>query len=304
VSRALKSSPPGKVPGEDGLPVELYKRLRSLLAPVLARVLSAAGRTGTLPAGFLDGVISLLYKAGDRCSAANYRPITLLNTDYRVLAKALAARLQRVLGRVVAGSQSAFVAGRHIARNVFALQALPAALPSDSGALIAFVDFAKAYDTIDRPFLFAAMEALGVGPVFLGWVRRLLANTRARALVNGFLSRPASFAAGVRQGCPLAPLLYLFVGQALHSHLVERGLGVALAGGQLLTSLQFADDVQVFLRNAAAAGTLVAALDTFRGASGQAQSVGKSGVLPVGRAARVELAAQGLLAAKQHELRA
>ena len=302
VGRALKGSPPGKAPGEDGLPVDIYKRLHALFAPILARIFSAAGRGGVLPQGFLDGVISMLYKAGDRCSAANYRPITLLNTDYRVLAKALAARLQRVLGRVVAGSQSAFLKGRHIAQNVFALQALPAVLPSDSSALVAYVDFAKAYDTVDRQFLFAAMEALGVGPVYLGWVRRLLANTRARALVNGFLSRPASFEAGVRQGCPLAPLLYLFVGQALHCHLVERGLGVVLAGGRLLTCLQFADDVQVLLRDMAAAHTLVPALGTFREATGQGQNVGKSGVLPVGRDVRLQLSAQGILAAKRSEL--
>jgi hypothetical protein len=302
VGRALKGSPPGRAPGEDGLPAELYKRMRSLFAPILARVFSAAGRKGMLPEGFVDGVISLLFKSGDRCSAANYRPITLLNTDYRALAKVLAARVQRVLGRVVAGSQSAFLSGRHIASNVFALQALPAALPANSNALVAYVDFAKAYDTVDRGFLLAAMAALGVGPVFLGWVRRLLANTRARALVNGFLSRPVAFAAGVRQGCPLAPLLYLCVGQALYCFLVERDLGVTLAGGRVLTCLQFADDVQVFLRDLAAADTLVAALGTFRDASGQGQNVGKSAVLPVGRGARLELCARGLLAAKQREL--
>lgn len=79
-----------------------------------------------------------------------------------------------------------------------------------ASAVVMFYDFCKAYDTIDREFLFSAMDALGVGTGFLTLTRLFLADTRSRAMVNGFTSTPAAFLAGVRQGCPLAPLLYLF----------------------------------------------------------------------------------------------
>ena len=97
-------------------------------------------------------------------------------------------------------------------------------------AVVAFCDFRKAYDTVDREFLFRTMHALGVGPGFIAMARLLLTNTKARALVNGHISTPAAFAAGVRQGCPLAPLLYLFIAQALLRLLKARGIGIAVAG--------------------------------------------------------------------------
>jgi hypothetical protein len=78
VGRAVKRSNLARAPGEDGLPVEVYQRLRGHYAPVMARVFAAATRMGALPPGFLNGVISIMHKAGDKSDPANYRPLTLL----------------------------------------------------------------------------------------------------------------------------------------------------------------------------------------------------------------------------------
>jgi hypothetical protein len=299
VGRAVKRSNPTSAPGEDGLPVEVYQRLRGHYAPVMARVFASAERMGALPPGFLDGVITIMHKAGDKSNPANYRPLTLLNTDYRVLAKLLGARLQRGLGEIIDGSQTAFLAGRRMGHNVLALQALPAVLPESSRAIVAHLDIAKAYDTVDRGFLVAALRALGGGTRFVEWVKLLLGATRARATVNGFLSRSVLSAAGVRQGCPFAPTLYLVVGQALHCYLRECGLGIMLPGAGLLVTLQFADDVQVLLESAADAPVLEAAMGRFKQATGQGQCVHKAMALPVGRGARADLWAPVLLAEEQ-----
>lgn len=128
----------------------------------------------------------------------------------------LALRLNPCLVGVIDREQTAFVPGRRIGENVMALQCLPELLRQQGRwALVVFCDFRKAYDTLDRGFLLAAMRALGVGEGFLAMVRLLLADTRARATVNNWVSTPEAFADGVRQGCPLAPLLYLFIAQAL-----------------------------------------------------------------------------------------
>jgi len=92
VKRALKCSKPGTCPGYDGIPIELYRKAGPPMWQLLARVFSAMGELHATPSNFLDGVISSIFKAGDPTSPANYRPITLLNTDYRVLAKVLANR--------------------------------------------------------------------------------------------------------------------------------------------------------------------------------------------------------------------
>lgn len=282
VARALRSAPPGRSPGLDGIPVELYRRFKATFFSILARLYTAISTLGQVPAGFTDGLITILYKAGDRADPANYRPITLLCTDYRLYAKVLALRLNACLADVIDQEQTAFVPGRRIGENVLALQCLPELLRRQGRwAVCVFCDFRKAYDTLDRGFLFRAMATLGVGEGFLAMVRLLLADTRARATVNRWVSTPEASLAGVRQGCPLAPLLYLFIAQALLCLLRARGLGIDIAG-QRLTALQFADDAEALLPSLDALPPFLSAMATFGDATGQRLNVEKTKVLPIG----------------------
>ncbi len=73
--------------------------------------------------------------------------------------------------------------------------------------VLAFLDIAKAFDTIDRDFLVEAMQVMGAGAGLIGWVQLILRNTASRAAVNGFPSGLVPIKAGLKQGCPLAPLL-------------------------------------------------------------------------------------------------
>lgn len=88
--------------------------------------------------------------------------------------------------------------------------------------------FRKAYDTVDRDFLLAVLRRLGSSPHLLRWISLLLNDTYACTLVMGRLSRLLRFSSGTRQGCPLAPTLYLFVGQTLLRFLHKQGLGIDL----------------------------------------------------------------------------
>lgn len=282
VARALRSAPPGRSPGLDGIPVELYRRLKDSFVPMLSRLFTAISTLGQVPAGFTDGLITILFKAGDRTDPANYRPITLLCTDYRLYAKVLALRLNPCLAGVIDREQTAFVPGRRIGENVLALQCLPELLRRQGRwALCVFCDFRKAYDTLDKGFLFRAMTTLGVGEGFLSFVRLLLSNTRARATVNRWVSTPETSLAGVRQGCPLAPLLYLFIAQALLCLLRARGLGIDVAGHRL-AALQFADDAEALLPSLDALPSFLDAMATFGDATGQRLNVEKTKVLPIG----------------------
>lgn len=141
---------------------------------------------------------------------------------------------------VIAPIQTAILSGRRIGENALFLQLIPHLLArggsegSRRTAYVAFCAFKNAYDTVDRSFLLQVMERLGVGEGLLRWTRLLFSNTRASALVNGHLSSPITFHAGVRQGCPLAPFLYLFIGQALHCHLLARGFCINYGSQHLL----------------------------------------------------------------------
>ena len=288
VKQALQQTKPNTAPGWDGVPVDLYRIYSTQLAAVLARLFTAIGHRGEVPAGFLKGVITVLYKGhnADRTAAGSYRPITLLCTDYRLLARVLSNRLSPALADVIPLEQSAFLPGRSIGANTRFLRCLPPLLQQQHrSAIVAFLDFAKAYDTIDRGFLFALMERMGVGDGFLAWARLLLGHTTAVAAVNGYLSRPVAIRAGVRQGCPLAPLLYLFIAHALLCWLKQHGVGARLDPADpssVAAGCQFADDTQAVLADAAAVDPFLSLMDAFARASGQRLNPTKVELLPVG----------------------
>ncbi|KAG1679419.1 hypothetical protein FOA52_007710 [Chlamydomonas sp. UWO 241] len=222
VRAAATHSKPGTAPGPDGIPVDVWRKLGEPAFELLAAVFTAVGATGGTPPGFLDGVVASIYKDKNAVDAANYRPLTMLGSDYRILAEVLATRWTPLLSAVVGPEQTAFLAGRRISDNICLTQMLPGLLAANAaegvgptGAALALLDFRKAYDTIDRGFLIAVMEAVGVGDGVLAWTRTILTHTYASAEVNGFISAPRKYAAGVRQGCPAAPALFLFLGHAL-----------------------------------------------------------------------------------------
>ena len=214
---------------------------------------------------------------------AAYRPIQLLNYDYRILAKVLGNRLLLVLGSVIHPAQCAFLPNRHIKDSIRLLQLLPALLSCQGESAVAvFTDFQKAYDTVDRVFLCSVAECLGVGAGFQRWMKTLLSNTYTCAHVNGFLSSAYKCEAGVRQGCPLSPLLYLFVGQALWCWLKHKNIGITVAD-LVLTSTQYADDAEPFLPALANVPNFQQCMADFAAASGQHLNVDKTHMLPLGQ---------------------
>jgi hypothetical protein len=130
------------------------------------------------------------------------------------------------------------------------------------------------------------LEKLGLGTGgFVHWVKVLLSDTRACCMLNGFRSSTILFEAGVRQGCPLSPLLYLCVGEAMLRHLkADPHLGI-VCGGVRHVAKQFADDTQVFLASHAVVGHLQHTMAVYGRASGQHLNLPKCSLLPVGPAA-------------------
>ena len=291
VHAACKHMSHGTAPGPDGLPAKVWRLGGGCMYPLMARFFTAIGECGRMPAGFTHGAVRPLCKDkdGDRAAPVNYRPITLLNTDYRVLARVLSSRLTALLARAIGPEQSGFLPGRCIGDNIHFLQLLPAALRAQAGvpsmddaAVLAFLDFAKAFDTVDRDFLYHVMRATGAGAM-VPWVQLMLSDCTACVVVNGECSRSAVWLAGVRQGCPLSPSLYLFVPWAMSCWLQsDAALGISV-GGRRHVSLHFADDTQAMLRSLHSLPALLARMAVFGDASGQRVNVAKSMLMRVGR---------------------
>ena len=289
VRKAMKGMKPNSAPGVDGIPLEAFRLHKQATSQLLARLFTAMGTSGMLPADFHLGAITFIFKSGNKSDPANYRPITLLNTDYRILTRILAMRLGPVMGKVIGREQSAYMPGRRIGEAVWLLQLMPHMLRLQwRQAAVCFMDFKKAYDTVSRQFLFAAMEAMEAGTGMLKWARMLLGGTHAVAMVNGWMSTPLEFHAGVRQGCPLSPLLYLFIAQALLSWLQTKGYGIDVAGHgtsnlpHKVTAVQYADDCSAFLNSLDLLPAFNADMGTFRLATNQELNAKKTYVMRIG----------------------
>ena len=87
VRRVAANLPKGKAAGPDRLPNEFYSTFSASLAPLLAAAFNEMRASGNLTSGFSDGLVSILYKKGTRLDIRNYRPITLLNSDYKILTR-------------------------------------------------------------------------------------------------------------------------------------------------------------------------------------------------------------------------
>ena len=287
VYAALRSSPTSTSPGIDRLPLSIWRVGEDAWAPLLAKLFSAIASEGALPPAFHRGTITPILKAGamDVTDPVSYRPITLLPTLYRLLARILATRFGAALAPAIGREQTAFLPGRLITDNINFTSLLPSllAILGISGAIV-FVDISKAYDTINRGFLYDVMAALGASKGMIHWARLLLSDTFASVHANGVESHPEESVSGVRQGCNLAPLLYLFIAQALASWLrAQPLLGITVQGVRYVSS-HHADDTQVHMGDLSpgALSSLSSALLTFGKASGQRINPAKSSALLVG----------------------
>ena len=293
---ALDSMTNGRSCGSDGLPYEFYVAFWSVLGDELAAVASEAWADGgaRLPASMQQGLIVPLFKGkGSRADPAMYRPITLLNCDYKLLAKALVLRFAEPLASAVDATQTAFLPGRWIGDNILAhLEILEYAHRHDEPGCIVMLDFAKAYDRVDRAWLGLCAQRLGMGPGALRWLELMLAGTSAQVVYNGFRTPSFQVPVGLWQGSPLSPLLWVVAAQPLAARmrqLVVRGTvsAIMLPSGRIAAppSHQHADDTCLHVRSIADARVALAeAVQPFCAASGSQLQPDKSVMLLLGAA--------------------
>jgi hypothetical protein len=157
--------PKGKAPGCDGIPTEFFQESINEISPTLFQAFSAMLRNGETSELINKGLITLIPKFGDHAKLGNWRPITLLGSMYKILAKMLARRLQVFLPSVIRPSQTGFVEGRSVLDNTFlAQEAQDWAEESNQDLVLVLLDFEKVFDMIEWSFLFEALEKLRICP--------------------------------------------------------------------------------------------------------------------------------------------
>ena len=247
---ALMGMARNKAPGSDGLPMEFYVKFWDVLGSDLVTVLNSCFDAGLLSSSQRRGVISLSFKKGDRLDPRNWRPISLLNVDYKLAARVLAGRLLKVIHLVVADDQTCGVPGRYIGENVAFLRDV-VHYASFSGQPIAILslDQEKAFDRVDWGFMRSTLLSMGFGQSFVKWVDLFYTDVSSAVSVNGYLSSFFSLSRGVRQGCPLSPLLYVLVSEVLAVNIRANprieGLTLPGSSSPLSPISQYADDTSL-----------------------------------------------------------
>jgi hypothetical protein len=276
---ALKSFKNNKSPGIDGLPYEFYKHFWPVIGEDLVSVFNDCLASGSLPFTQRSGLISLLHKKNDKMDTKNWRPISLLCTDYKILAKVLTNRLKSVISSVVSPVQTCGVPGRFSGETVRLLQDIVNySNRHDIGGALISLDQEKAFDRVDWSFMQRVLAKMNFGPSFRSWVQLLYTGIFSRVLVNGYTSEAFGITRGVRQGCPLSPLLYILVAETI-SRAVQKDPavdGFDLPGGQRVKLFQYADDTSVFVRSDHALFSLFSLFERYEKASGAKLNVVKS----------------------------
>nr|GEY53868.1 RNA-directed DNA polymerase, eukaryota, reverse transcriptase zinc-binding domain protein [Tanacetum cinerariifolium] len=218
----------------------------------------------------------------------DFRPISLIGSMYKIVAKILANRLVTVLGDLVNEIQSAFVADRQILDGLFVLNEVVQWCKNRKKQTMVFkIDFEKAYDSVRWEFVDDVIKKFGFGEKWCIWIRSCLQSSKGSVLVNGSPTQEFQFFKGLKQGDPLSPFLFILVMKSLHisfQRVMDASLfrGIKIGSSIQLSHLFYADDA-IFMGNWSQSNisTIIRDLDVFHRASGLHINMNKSKMLGI-----------------------
>ena len=299
VALALKSMHNGAVPGLDGIPCEIYKVFWKTIKDPLMESYQYSFDKGILSPSQRLGILTLIPKGIglDRRNLKNWRPIAITNVDYKLIAKVMALRLKKIITSIVGDSQFGFIPGRNIANLIRQVDDISDYLKAKKQAgYMLCIDFEKAFDTISPTYIIKAFESFGFGEKYLKWIEVLLAERNSCIQNGGYLSENFMMERGVRQGCPVSPLLFAIAVEILARKISQDGKikGIDLPYNYTIKILQYADDTTLFARNIIDIREILSRLKEFASISGLNLNISKSVCMPFGFNHRYSEAIEGI----------
>jgi len=240
-----------KTTGPDGICHEYYKQMWNCCKEDLLDVINNMFIDGPVTNDKKHGNIVCLPKACNPVSPVNYRPLTILNTDYKLHTRIFAYRLLPWMEDMLNPKQYCGRNGKSIFDAVAPVRDIIAyAETTDSFLCLLSIEFSDAFDKISHTFLFKILQEYGISEIFCQGLRNIYADATSTLVLNGHKSKPIKIQSGVRQGCPLSMMLFAACINPLLITLDKRLQGVKVSHPSTKTTAKaYADDITIVLRH-------------------------------------------------------
>ena len=218
-----------------------------------------------------QGIIKVIpKKRKDKSYLENWRPLTLLNVDYKIATKAIAHRISKALPRIINDDQTGYVKERYIGQNIrLIMDIIQVTELEDIPGMAIFIDFKKAFDTVDWNFLHKTLQVFNFGPSIQKWIKTFYMDCSSCFTNNGYASEFFKPERGVRQGCPLSGILFVLCAEILANAIRnDKSIqGINIHNKEFKLS-QYADDTTAFVSDLKSATNLFQLLSNFQECSG------------------------------------
>ena len=267
---AIVSFIEGKTPGPDGLGVEFYKTVFSVIKDDLVRLFNSWFEGGFIPAKNLAGLITLIPKKEPLDDIVNYRPINLLNVDLKIYTKILCSRLKPMLGMLLHDTQFS-QPGKNIGQLVTLIRDLRDDMcNSTRDSFLVSIDFMKAFDNVDHGYIVKLLNKMKFPKKFIEAFQSLYKNAQSKLMINGMLSKRISIKSGIRQGDPLSKDIFTLSLNPLIVCLNENVevMKYDTISRRKFSTLAFVDDVNMITRGIRSVFRILELIDLFGVISG------------------------------------
>ena len=280
----------GKSPGTNGFTAEFFKHFWDVLGVFLFRAIQEGIQKQRSLISHREGVITLIPKQGKpKDSLKGWRPISLLNVDFKIISAAITNRLKTVMHDLISPAQTAYIPGRYIGENTRLMyDVIEYVNNTSSSGVIMAVDFEAAFDTVSWEFLTKALSFYNFGPYCMGMIKTFYLNSNnfSRILLDGYLGPKVNMERGIRQGDPASGYLFNLVMEPLTNQILQAKhiQGIPIHSNIEVRLSQYADDLIIFSR--AELSPIKAIFDElleFTNASGLHINIDKTKCLQIGQ---------------------
>ena len=285
LSGAVKVLKGGKSPGSDGFTANFYKFFWLDIQHLVKDSIDYAFKNDLLSDEQRRVNLRLIPKGGkDLLYLKNWRPISLLNTDYKILAHLLALRMQKVLPEIISPDQNAYLKGRFIGINIRTIiDSIEYSSQNQINTILAFLDFEKAFDKLNWDFIEKCLDGFGFGPVLRKWIKIMYTDISSAAINNGFTTHSFKLKCGIRQGCPMSALIFILAAETLSLSIKKnKNINGLLINNFEVKITQLADDTTLILQDINSLRTALNILHLFHKASGLKLNYTKTEILQLG----------------------